>query len=86
MTKRSFLPADKPKLWILSLIFMMADILVVAPLMFVMNALGWHTLILAKLFGYLVVLGLACFAVFLVRYVMGRYANLEAKPWRDQVW
>jgi hypothetical protein len=76
--RRPFLPMDKPKLWALSLLLPMVAMVVVAPAMFALNALGWDTIWLAIAF--------ACYMAFIVRGFLGCYRNLQPKPWRKQVW
>ena len=88
MTARRFLPADKPKSWTLSLIFILFAPVVLAPMSFAADALGWRALawVLAKAMVGFLGLGFVSFAAFLVRGFLGHYVNLTAKPWRDQVW
>ena len=80
-----FVPTDRPRSWLLALIFVLAALLVVAPLQFLLQstpAAPFNSVV----FVALVVSAGGSFLFYMVRSVLGHYGALRTLPWRQQQW
>ncbi len=85
--KRSFIPRDRPRSWVILVVACLGGFLFGASSALLESSLGVS-------FGRLPVVVLAvCVpiavlsaAVYLHGLLVGRYRDIRARPWRDQVW
>ena len=80
-----FFPTDRLRSWLLALIFVLAALLVVAPLQFLLQSTPAAPFI-SVVFVALVVSAGGSFLFYMVRSVLGHYSALRTLPWRQQQW
>jgi hypothetical protein len=87
-TERSFIPRNKPKSWVVSVIACLSCLLVGAPLIFLGSAIGWDWMVRV---GFIIVVlsvvtTFGTTTVFLGGMATGKYKALEPRKWREQLW
>jgi hypothetical protein len=86
--KKTFIPRDKPKSWIIAILSGLGGLFIAGPLIFLGYFLEWE---------FLKYLGMVLFAgfwldfmlmglLFMVGSLQGKYKNMSEKDWQDQVW
>lgn len=87
MTKRPFIPQDKPRFWV---IFILAGLITLAVGLAAFVAAWLELRLIEKILMTLLKLGWGVMAVswlgFAFGVVSGRYRNLKSKAWKEQVW
>ena len=85
--KRSFIPRDKPKSWIVLTIACLSALAFGLVSVLLGSALGSSTgkFLGAALSGCFLTALVSAF-VYMRGLFTGRYRNLQARPWREQVW
>jgi hypothetical protein len=81
----SFIPANKPKSWVLFQLAFLALIGVSLLTFFAPIPSGRGT-VLHTLFLVLWAVGFIAGVVYAYGFFSGRYRNLQSRPWREQVW
>lgn len=86
--KKSFLPRDKPKSWIVFVISMLVGLLVAGPLAIVGIVFQIGDLESAGrlLFICSWSVGVAMWFVFISHSIRGRYKNIKESNWSEQLW
>jgi len=87
MSKRPFIPPDKPRSWVIMIISNLMG-LAAGALGFIASWLDVPLLLEVSRFLLIacVVIGLLAGVVFVTGALTGRYKGLEARAWQDQVW
>lgn len=87
-SKKSFIPRDKPKTWVICVSSSLIALLVTAPTILAGVYLGSDFLKGVGVAGFLL-----CWAtlavsgvVFACRMLTGKYRNIEPREWKDQIW
>jgi hypothetical protein len=87
-TKRPFIPRDRPKSFIIGIIAGLTALLIGGPLL-----VGGKLLEVGVLLYLGYIIFIACWAVAAIMWVVfgsglitGRYKNIKAGDWKDQVW
>ena len=83
-----FIPRDKPKSWVLFICAGLIALLFFAPIIGLGILFEANWLRLLGMFGFFVCwcVGAVAGAVLAVGNFSGRYRDLRAKDWKDQVW
>ena len=85
---RSFLPRDKPKSWVVTIICGLIGVLVAGPLAVIGNVLQIEGLALAGTWifwgSWLTAAPVSLF--YICRLSTGHYKDIENRDWGDQVW
>lgn len=85
---KPFIPRDKPKSWVLFLVFCMSGLLIAGPTMFL--GIYFKINIIDKIGSLLFTLcwiaGVASWFVFVVGMITGKYRNIKEQEWSKQLW
>lgn len=88
MAKRSFIPRDKPKSWVLMMIGILVALIIGAPIIWLGDYLDFRFVEVAGFaifyLGWL--LGISMSIVFAYGSLSGKYGRLETRNWSAQVW
>ena len=85
---RAFIPANKPKSWVVFICACLMGLLVFGPIAAAGSIWGLSALYAIGYAGFIVTwcVGAASFIVFALGLVSGKYRELSPRSWRDQVW
>ena len=85
---KDFIPKNKPKSWVVGICAGLLGMLVFGPLGFLAAALEFRPLSYLAIVGFIVCwcAFAAMWLVFAVKFLSGRYRDLPARDWKEQVW
>jgi hypothetical protein len=86
--KKPFIPRDKPKSWVLFVLFLLAALLVAAPITIlgIYFDLGIVKGLGTTLFVICILISFPLYFVFLGGMLRGKYSNIKEQNWENQVW
>jgi hypothetical protein len=87
-TKRSFIPRDKPKSWVLGILALLAGLFVAVPIVLAGHYLhlGFIKGLGTFLFAFCAITFFCMWVIGLVKALTGRYRRIEERDWKDQTW
>ena len=88
MSKKPFIPQNKPKSWVIGVLSVLSAVLFAGPLVIagVYYSLPKLESVGRAMFWLSWAIGVASWLIFMGKLVGGKYRGMQEKSWKEQIW